>query len=89
MAAIALTVSYTNGDTKNATIKARDIIAFEREFGTGFAKAVKEERLEHMYWLAWFSLNRTGEDARIFDEFLDAVDEVDIAEVPLAPPSSK
>lgn len=32
---------------------------------------------EHWYFVAWFALNRTGEDTRDFESFINAIDGVD------------
>lgn len=59
-------------------------VAFERQFKGGFAKLFRnEERSEHLYWLAWEGLRRSGVSVPPFgDEFLDVLKGVDIADSP-------
>lgn len=59
-------------------------VAFERQYKGGFAKLFRtEERSEHLYWLAWEGLRRSGVIVPVFgDEFLASLKGVDIADSP-------
>lgn len=59
-------------------------VSFERQFKGGFSKLFRtEERSEHLYWLAWEALRRSGVTVPPFgDEFLALLGKVDIADSP-------
>ena len=62
-------------------------VLFEREFKSGLPKAfASEPRMEHLYWLAWRSVQAAGEVVKPFDDWLGTVRSVEMvegAEVPL------
>ena len=59
-------------------------VAFERQFKGGFAKLFRtEERSEHLYWLAWEGLRRSGVVVPPFgDDFLASLNGVEITDSP-------
>lgn len=59
-------------------------VAFERQFKGGFSKLLgTEERSEHIYWLAWEGLRRSGVTVPVFgDKFLEQLQGVEIASDP-------
>lgn len=71
-------VTYTDGSTVDAHPKPKDVVAFERQYGTSIAKLADEQRAEWLYYLAWSVLHRSGREPHAFDEFLDRVDSVTI-----------
>ena len=92
MLKITATVTYEDGKTVKVIPKPVDFVKFERHFEVGMGTLATEQRLEHIYWLAWTASARTG-DGRDFDTWLDSVVdidvEVDVQSVPLdATPST-
>lgn len=68
----------TAGETQTLNITPRTAVAFERHFKTGLAKAFgQEQRLEHLYWLAWEALRASGVSVKPFDTWLESVDKVE------------
>lgn len=67
---------------------AGDLVHFERQFDTPASLAMSGEhpRLEHVLYLAWRGLHRTGKFAGTFDEFIDVADVPEEASVPPLPP---
>lgn len=81
-------VEYADGRKVVARPKPKDFVAFERQYGLSIESMDKNARLEHMYYLAWSPLHRTGQEPRAFDEWLDAVEDIgDVEEeAPVAHP---
>jgi hypothetical protein len=69
-------VTYSGGRTVDAVTKPKDMVAFERQYNLPFHES---SRAEHVFYLAWSPLHRSGVEPRAFDEFLDDVE--DVAEV--------
>lgn len=57
-------------------------VAFEKQFKGGMAKLFREEeRAEHLYWLAWECLRRSGQTVRPFENgFLDQLDAIELVD---------
>lgn len=74
-------VTYNDGREVQAVAKAKDIVAFERQYDIPFsAFTAGEARLEWIYYLAWSPLHRQGREEASFDAFMDLVDEVEEVE---------
>lgn len=76
-------VTYTDGRVVDAIARPKDVVAFERQYGTSFARFGDEKNqppMEWLYYLAWSPLHRGGQEPAAFDEFLDLVDEIDATE---------
>lgn len=81
-------VVYEDGRKLEATAKPKDVVAFERQYGTSmtaFADSSKPPPVEWMYYLAWSPLHRSGQEPRAFDDFLDVVESIDPVADPTAP----
>jgi hypothetical protein len=60
-------------------VKPRTVLAFERKFGMGLAKAFStDQRMEHIYFLGWESMRSSGHVVKPFESWLDEVDEVQL-----------
>jgi hypothetical protein len=84
-----LSVTYLDGRSEEVTLTPGDLIAFERKFDLSFAAVEKDPRMEHVVFLAWNGLRRTGRETRSFDEFIDDVGDFNSGgegERPLPPP---
>lgn len=56
-------------------VSPRVIVEFERQFQTGIGRAFQnDQRLEHIYWLAW----KASKDTKPFEQWLDDVVDVQI-----------
>jgi hypothetical protein len=77
---INLRVDYTNGESKEITCSARDLVAFEDKFNRSVAKLETEFRLTDLLFLAWHSESRRKETKKNFDEWLDDVETVGVGE---------
>ncbi len=82
-----ITVSYAGDETKEAEITAGDFVAFERKYDVSWDDVEAKPRIEHTFFLAWNALRRTGQEARTFDDFIDAVVDLDGDEDPKAQPN--
>lgn len=74
-------VTYIDGRVVEAKAMPKDFVAFERQYGTTLAGLDEASTpLEHIYYLAWSPLHRSGIEPGSFDEFLDRLEEVDTKE---------
>jgi hypothetical protein len=79
---ISLTLRVTvSGETSEYQVGPKVQVAFEREWKTGLPKAFSnEQRMEHMYWLAWKAQQSAGVVVKPFDGWLDTVENVEVVE---------
>lgn len=85
---ISLTLKVTTEDgSKDYAVGPKVQVAFEREFKVGLPKAFSaDQKVEHLYWLAWKASHAAGEVVKPFDGWLDTVQAVEVVgqdEVPL------
>lgn len=82
------TVTFTDGRVVDATAKPKDFVAFERQYGKPLAGMDESSTpLEHIYYLAWSPLHRSGVEPGAFDEFLDRLEEVEVKAAPAVGPT--
>ena len=56
-------------------------VLFEREFRTGIGKALStEQKVEHLYWLAWKAMHAGGRVVKPFDGWLEDIVDVQIVD---------
>jgi hypothetical protein len=77
---INLRVDYTNGESKEITCSARDLVAFEEKYNRSVAKLEAEFKLTDLLFLAWHSEQRRKETKKDFDSWLDDVETVGVGE---------
>lgn len=70
-------VTYDDGRVVDAVAKPVDIMEYERRYHTSFMQFGDSTPLEHVYFLAWAPLHRTGQDPREFDAFMADVDAIE------------
>lgn len=72
---INLTIQYAD-ERKDAEIKVGPStqVAFEREHNVGIMAIATEQKLSHVYWLAWHA-SKPGVD---FDAWLESIDSIDV-----------
>lgn len=71
---LQVTVEYEDGNTQLVTVTPFTQVAFEREHGMSIAALATDQKITHMYWLAWHAATK-GQGS--FDEWLQNVAGVD------------
>lgn len=66
--------------------KPGDLVRFEREYKISAASLGENPMLEHVFFIAYTALKRTGDFEGDFDAFLDLADVGGEEESPLSPP---
>lgn len=74
MLKIGLTVHYSDGQTREAKAGPATQVAFEREHNVGMAALATEQKVSHIYWLAWHA-SKPGVD---FDTWLESVESIEV-----------
>lgn len=75
-------VAKTDGTVETFPVTPRVIVSFERQFKTGLGNAfANEQKLEHVYWLAWEAERAAGKLVKLFDEYLDTIVNVELETV--------
>jgi hypothetical protein len=77
---INLRIDYTNGESKDITCSARDLVAFEEKFSRSVAKLESEFRLTDLLFLAWHSEQRRKETKKDFDGWLEDVESIGVSD---------
>jgi len=77
-----LKVTKTDGSINTFLVGPRQIVAFERYWKMGLLKAFQnEQRMEHLFWLAWEAERSTGNVVPLFSEaYFDTLINVEIDE---------
>ena len=79
MNAWRISVKKTDGSVSEYDITPKTFVAFERYFKVGLANAFSnDQKMEHLYWLAWDSERVAGQVVPLFDKWLESVVSVDI-----------
>ena len=80
MDGLSVKVKTKDGFEGTYSLTPRIIVAFEQKYGKGFAKLLGEEqKLEHIYYLAWLALKHNGNVVKPFGgDFLDTLKEVSL-----------
>jgi hypothetical protein len=75
MDGLAVKVKTVDGNENTYKLTPRVIVGFEQQFGKGLPKLIGEEqRIEHIYWLAWKCMQVNGVIVKPFGpEFLDTI----------------
>lgn len=84
MDGLFIKVKLVGGDANTFPLRPKTIVAFEQKFGKGFGKLLGEDqRVEHIYWLAWKSCQENGVVVKPFDSgFLDALEMAELVTDP-------
>lgn len=75
-----LVINYSEGNSKEVTCAAADMVAFESHFDMSVARLEKEVRLSHLFFLAWNVEKRTKATELDFEAWLNTVESVTPAE---------
>lgn len=73
---INLRVSFLDGNTKEVTCGASDLVKFEDKFNISVSRIQEEVRITHLLFLAWASETRTKATALDFDAWTETVETV-------------
>jgi len=84
MDGLNIKVKTTDGQEAVYTLRPKSIVAFEQKYNKGFAKLLTEEqRLEHIYFLAWAAMKDGGKTVKPFGEsFLETLEGVELVTDP-------
>lgn len=74
MIKINLTVVYADGRKVDVVAGPSVQVAFENHHNVGIAAIATEQKVSHIYWLAWKASKPSVE----FDEWLDSLDSVEV-----------
>ena len=75
MFGLTLRVITKDGE-KNVPVTPKVSVEFERQFQTGIGRAFQENKVEHIYWLAWKASGASSD----FDSWLDNLVDVQMTE---------
>lgn len=78
-------VVYDDGREVEAVAKPVDIMEYERRYNVSFMQWSDSCPMEHVFFLAWAPLHRTGADPREFDVFMADVASIEDAPEPAVP----
>lgn len=73
---INLRVSFLDGNSKEISCGASDLVKFEDKFNISVARIQEEVRVTHLLFLAWASEVRTKATALDFDAWTETVETV-------------
>ena len=74
---INLLLTYTDGNAKELTAKAVDLVAFESRFDLSIARLENNIRMTHLFFLAWHVEHRTGATKDEFEKWLETVETIE------------
>ena len=80
MDGLKVKVKTSDGQEGTYSLRPKTLVAFENKYNKGFAKLLTEEqRLEHIYFLAWSAMKDSGKVVKPFgDGFLDTLESVEL-----------
>lgn len=77
---INLQITYADGNQKEVTAIAADLVAFESKYDLSIARLEKEVKLTHLLFIAWHVEQRTKATGLEFDPWVETVAGIGIAE---------
>ena len=83
MANLTFTLTFTDGTKSEVKTRLATEIAFERQFNVSYSEAFNMGRHEHFYFMAHHA-SKTAVD---FDQWIETLDEIDLARNEQADPS--
>lgn len=78
-------VTFSDGSATEAIASVADQVAFEREFDKSIADIAGDVRITDMTWLAWHGLKRAGKVSASFDDWVNTVDGIEMADSEIVP----
>jgi hypothetical protein len=74
---ITLTINFIDGTSLEINTAAGDIVKWEAYFDLGIDKL---EKVTHLLYLAWLAITRLKKTAEKFDDWIDLVADVQVAD---------
>jgi hypothetical protein len=74
---INLLITYLDGNKKDISAGASDIVAFEEKFDLSIARLEQNVKLTHLFFLAWHTEKRTGATKEDFNKWLESVSSIE------------
>jgi hypothetical protein len=74
---ITLTINFIDGTSLEVKTSAGDIVKWEAYFDLGVDKL---EKVTHLLYLAWLAITRLKKTAEKFDDGIDLVSDVQVAD---------
>jgi hypothetical protein len=74
---ITLTINFIDGTSLEVKTSAGDIVKWEAYFDLGVDKL---EKVTHLLYLAWLAITRLKKTAEKFDDWIDLVADVQVAD---------
>lgn len=78
---INLRISFLDGNKKEVTCGASDLVKFEDKFNISVARIQEDVRITHLLFLAWSAETRTKATALDFDAWTETVESVGASEI--------
>lgn len=78
---INLRISFLDGNSKEVTCGASDLVKFEDKFNISVARIQEDVRITHLLFLAWSAETRTKSTALDFDAWTETVESVGASEL--------
>lgn len=78
---INLRILFLDGNSKEITCSASDLVKFEDKFNISVSRIQEEVRITHLLFLAWASEARTKSTALDFDAWTETVESVGASEI--------
>lgn len=73
---INLQLTFNNGETKDITANAADMVAFEEKYSISVQALSTDPRMSYMFFLAWHAQKRTQETNLPFEKWLETIEMV-------------
>jgi hypothetical protein len=77
---INLNVELTDGTKTEVVCTAADLVKFEEKFNISVAKLEQEQKLTHLFFLAYASMSRQKKTALSFEEWMDTIETIGAGE---------
>jgi hypothetical protein len=78
---ITLRITFNDGTTRDITVSAADMVAFEDKFNMSISK-LDEARISWLLFLSWHSEKRRGITTKSYEEWIDDVETIGAEEDP-------
>jgi hypothetical protein len=78
---INLRILFLDGNSKEITCSASDLVKFEDKFNISVSKIQDEVRITHLLFLAWASEHRTKATGFDFEAWTETVESVGASEI--------
>jgi hypothetical protein len=78
---INLRILFLDGNTKEITCSASDLVKFEEKFNISISKIQEEVRITHLLFLAWASEKRNKATGLDFEPWTETIESVGSSEL--------